>query len=322
MDEQIHKYFLGELSSLEKTQLFQQLKEEPSLRKKFSEQQNTYALLDILSHQDDFTKGQKSYSDFILKKQKTKLKNILFPAFKYAAAIALLIISTWWLTYTIYQDKYDAAINTLYVPPGQRACLTLDDGTTVWLNAKSTLTYPSRFSKEKREVSLVGEAFFDVSKNPDVPFAVSAKNVTIKVFGTEFNVQAYPEAEHIQTSLLTGSVEIINKTTNQTLMLRPNQEAFVKNDEIAVSEIRQFAYFLWKDGVYSFEQETFASIIKKLELYYDTKIIVNNPKIYDFVYTGKFRQQDGIDEILRIIQKIHNFKIERDRKKNTITLSK
>ena len=322
VNEQIHKYFLGELSSQEQSELFHLLKKNSSVREDFTKQQNLYALLDLLPHQEDFTKGQKSYLDFISKERKAKPRNLLLATLKYVATIAVLISSTWWLTTTVYQNNLETEMNTLYVPPGQRACLTLHDGTIVWLNARSTLTYPSRFSNKEREVSLIGEAFFDVSKNPDAPFTVAVKDISVKVFGTEFNVQGYPEAEYVQTSLLTGSVEITNKTNNKTLKLQPNQEVLVKGNNMEISTIKQHAYFLWKDGIYSFEQETFANIIKKLELYYDIKIVVNSPEIYNFVYTGKFRQQDGIDEILRIIQKIHSFNISRDREKHIITLSK
>ncbi|MDD4514715.1 FecR domain-containing protein [Massilibacteroides sp.] len=321
MDERLHKYFLGELNSEEQSELFHLLRENSALREQFRHHQNLYALLDILPNHNDITKGEKSYNDFISKSKKTKSK-YLPHILKYAAAIAVLVISTWWITYSIYQNKFETETNTLYVPPGQRACLTLHDGTTVWLNAKSTLTYPSRFSEDKREVKLTGEAFFDVSKNPFAPFSVSVKDITVKVLGTEFNLLAYPESEQIQTSLLSGSVEITNKTTNRKITLIPDQEALITGTKMEIGNIKQHAYFLWKDGIYSFDQERFAEIIKKLELYYDTKIIVKNPEIYNFVYTGKFRQQDGIDEILRIIQKIHNFKIDRDRENNTITLSK
>lgn len=322
MDELIHKYFLGELDNTRKTELFNRIKDDPSLQKEFSRQQNLYALLDVLPHQDDYREGEKSYSRFISNRPKARSGKTLFPILKYAAAIAVLILSTWWITYTTIQNDAEAEVNTLYVPPGQRACLTLHDGTMVWLNAKSTLTYPSRFSSEKREVALTGEAFFDVSKNRNAPFTVSVRDISVKVHGTAFNVLGYPESDYIQTSLLTGSIEVTNTKNKQNLMLRPNQEVVIKDNKMEVSEIRQHAYFLWKDGIYSFEQESFASIIKKLELYYDTKIVVKNPEIYNYVYTVKFRQQDGIDEILRIIQKIHSFKISRDREKNIITLSK
>ena len=89
-----------------------------------------------------------------------------------------------------------------------------------------------------------------------------------------------------------------------------------------VSEISNPEHLLWKNGIYSFNNERLIVILEKLQLYYDVKIVVEDPEIFDVRYTGKFRQRDGIDEILRIIQKIQPFKIERDRDNNIITLTK
>lgn len=322
MNGQLHNYFQGKLTTEEQTQLFQDIKKDAGLRKQFQQYQNLYVLLDLLPTQTDTEKGEKSYADFIEKNRKITQSIRLPKFFKYTAAMALLILSTWWITYSFISSSHKIESNTLYIPPGQRACLTLHDGTMVWLNAKSTLTYPARFSKNKREVTLVGEAFFDVSPNQSVPFIVTLNDITIKVHGTAFNVMNYPKAECIQASLLSGSIEVQNTSSKQKVTLRPNQEVLISNNIMEVSEIKQPAYFLWKDGIYSFEKERFADIIQKLELYYDIRIIVTEPEIYDFVYTGKFRQQDGIDEILRIIQKIHSFKIDRNREKNIIILSK
>lgn len=320
MDEQIHNYFQGKLTPAEQNRLLHQIENDASLRAQYTAWQNTYALLDLIPGKDDYQKGENSYTAFIGVKKKRTLR--LSSLIKYAAALALVVVSTWWITNTTIQHQLSSEINTLYVPAGQRARLTLQDGTTVWLNAKSQLTYPSRFSEDKREVSLVGEAFFDVSKNPSAPFTVSIKDVTVTVLGTEFNVLGYSETDYIQTSLLEGSIIVHSDHSNKTVMLSPDQEVIIQNGLMNVTDIKQHAYFLWKDGIYSFEREKFGKIINKLELYYDTRIIVKDKEILDFIYTGKFRQQDGIDEILRIIQKIHNFKIDRDRENNIITLSK
>ncbi|MDD2438118.1 MAG: DUF4974 domain-containing protein [Massilibacteroides sp.] len=321
MDEQLHKYWGGKLNAKERASFLLRIKEDALLRQQFTQYQNLYALLDLLPAPNDHIQGQEQYAHYFSEKKK-KPHTLFFGLIKYAAAILILVSSTWWITFTIYEHRLSVETNTLYVPPGQRACLTLHDGTTVWLNARSRLTYPSRFIGDKREVSLVGEAFFDVAKNASSPFCVSVKDLTVKVLGTEFNVLAYPESDYIQTSLLNGSVEVSSEKTNRKVCLSPDQEVIVRNGQMNVFPIKQHTYFLWKDGIYSFEQEKFESIIKKLELYYDTRIVVKNPEILTYVYTGKFRQQDGIDEILRLIQKIHHFKIDRDRENNIITLRK
>jgi len=96
----------------------------------------------------------------------------------------------------------------------------------------------------------------------------------------------------------------------------------VKDGNMLVGEMQNSDYFLWKDGIYSFENERLLDIIEKLQLYYDVKIIVKDPEIFNVRYTGKFRQRDGIDEILRIIQKIQKFNVQKDTENNIITITK
>ncbi|MEL7601424.1 MAG: DUF4974 domain-containing protein, partial [Proteiniphilum sp.] len=95
-----------------------------------------------------------------------------------------------------------------------------------------------------------------------------------------------------------------------------------KEGNMFVREMQNSDYFLWKDGIYTFKNERLLDIIEKLQLYYDVKIIVKDPEIFNVRYTGKFRQRDGIDEILRIIQKIHKFNIQKDIENNIITITK
>lgn len=103
--------------------------------------------------------------------------------------------------------------------------------------------------------------------------------------------------------------------------MKPDEQVTIKNGTIQTGSIPHPDYFLWRDGIYSFENELLIDILRKLQLYYDVKIIVKDPSIFKWEYTGKFRQRDGIDEILRMLQRIHKFKIQKDEDSNTITLS-
>ena len=266
--------------------------------------------------------GDNSYKKFMLLVKRKARKSLTINILKYAAIAVILITSTVWLTLFLQEKETGSKLNTLYVPAGQRAQITLQDGTKVWLNAQSTLIYPSHFSKKKREVEIVGEAFFDVAKDKK-PFSVSTQDIEIQVLGTQFNVYAYPGANLIQTDLVEGSLRVLEKNNrNKMVLLSPNQQMVFKENNMIVSSISNPARLLWREGIYSFENESFSGIIDKLQLYYDVRIIVEDTEIFDVQYTGKFRQRDGIDEILRIIQKIYPFKIKRDLEKNTITLSK
>jgi ferric-dicitrate binding protein FerR (iron transport regulator) len=243
---------------------------------------------------------------------------------RYAAVALGLIASTFFVTrYFLADTGNDRELNRLVVPAGQRAQLTLHDGTSVWLNAQSTLTYPARFHGKTRRVSVSGEAYFDVASNSRKPFIVSTQEMEMRVLGTEFNVYSYPEADYIRTDLVEGSLMVYSKRSPQTrVTLKPNEQVVMREGKMYVRKINSPDYFLWKDGIYSFENERLIDIIEKLQLYYDVKIIVKDPEIFNVRYTGKFRQRDGIDEILRIIQKIQKFNVQKDTENNVITITK
>jgi ferric-dicitrate binding protein FerR (iron transport regulator) len=172
-------------------------------------------------------------------------------------------------------------------------------------------------------VTVSGEAYFDVAKNTRKPFIVSTQNLEMKVLGTQFNVYSYPGAEYIKTDLVEGSLMFYSKESpNASVTLKPYEQIVVKEGKMTVRKIHNSDYFLWKEGIYTFENERLLDIIEKLQLYYDVKIIVKDPEIFNVRYTGKFRQRDGIDEILRIIQKIQKFNVQKDTENNVITITK
>ena len=228
-----------------------------------------------------------------------------------------------WITAVNYAgipENYIAEQQEFFVPAGQRARLKLPDGTFVWLNAGSTLTYPSVFGKE-RKVYLQGEGFFDVAKNQDSPFIVSAGSLNIRALGTQFNVFCYPNVEMISTSLIEGAVKVYRPEDEVNgIVLEPNQQLIYNQKSFQMFRMQNKDDLLWKEGIYNFKSERLEEILKKLELYYDVKIIVKSPEILSYRYTGKFRQRDGVAEILRIIQKIHHFKISENEERSIITL--
>lgn len=322
MDDRILKYFLGELDESERLQLLKLIGGDESLKNEFVEMQNLFALTQLSAHPEDDETAKESFRIFTRRLQAKQRRLFLIKIGKIAAVALALIVSTVFATlYFAENSTRNTAFNTLYVPAGQRAQITLQDGTTVWLNAKSTLRYPSRFAGRERQVTLTGEAYFDVAKNPRKPFLVSTQNIRLKVLGTQFNVRDYPNVDRSKISLLEGSVEI-DRGNKETLVLRPGNEATIEGGNISVSEIVNPNYFLWKDGIYSFDNESLLEILQKLQLYYDVTIKVEDPEIFNVRYTGKFRQSDGIDEILHIIRKIHHFDIKKDPENHILTLSK
>lgn len=327
MDERIEKYFNEELSSTERVQFLHEVDSNETLKKQFAEYQNLYALLNLSPQIENRKIGKLKYDRFVHQKQNRNLRKLWLSRIGYAAAILILVVSSSLLTlwYTQNEEVVFVAneMNTLYTPAGQRACLVLQDGTEVWLNAKSKLVYPAQFTGKERRVKVEGEAFFNVAKDSVKPFIVSAMDVDMKVLGTQFNVYCYPDAGYVETSLLEGSVRVFfSGKEKEGILLKPDQQVTAANGKMVVKPIRLNEHFLWRDGVYAFENEPLIDILKKLELYYDVKIVVEDTTMFNETYTGKFRQRDSLDDIFKILQQIRSFKFCKDTENNIITLSK
>lgn len=321
MEDKIHAYFQQALSEGESIELLKEVKADPYWNKQFREIKNCYALAVLASHPDDRAIGEHSYKRFVGKHREARTFRLVRQIAAYAAVIALLVGFTHW--WTLRQvEREDAELLSLHVPAGQRLQLTLQDGTSVWLNAQTTISYPSRFTDEERRVYIDGEALFDVTPDKNRPFLVSSQGVEMKVLGTRFNLYSYPDASFIRTSLLEGSLLVYRKEEEaDAILLKPNEEVTIDEIGMLVESIKNPSYFLWTEGVYSFYEEPLINILHKLELYYDVKIEVKDPSIYTWEYTGKFRQKDGIEGILNIIRKIHKFTIEKDEENNKYILS-
>lgn len=323
MDERIQKYFEEELDTLERLKLLRQVEADDELKQQFIEYKNMQVLLSLSHQSDNKEANEQGFRRFNRIIKMKHIRQVICRAASYAAVVAVLMMATYWITVRHY-SKTDVAIadNTLYVPAGQRVKITLQDGTGVWLNSKTTLTYPSVFLGKERRVMVDGEAFFEVAGNPEKPFIVSSKGVEMKVLGTKFNVRGYAEDKELRTSLIEGSLQVyLSESAQKSIVLNPNEQVTVSGNSMRVGSIPDSAYFLWTNGIYSFENERLGSILDRLELYYDVKIVVEDSSISEWAYTGKFRQRDGIDEILRIIQRFHKFKIRKDEDNNVINLS-
>ena len=325
MDEKVIKYFLGELTEDERIAVLRERMESEALKKKFAEMQNTLAIASLSSEAEDYKLGLKSNTLFIKKQRKNKTLKILRRTVGYAAAVCAIVIGTWTIadkTINPLPEVMNPVQLELFVPAGQRARTTLPDGTVVWLNAGSTMHYPSFFENE-RKVLLTGEAYFDVAHNPEKPFIVSTDGMNIKALGTQFNVSSYQKSGYISATLIEGSIKVYQPEKEKDgLILTPNQQLIYENGKMRIEASYDKDMLLWKDGIYAFKRASMREIIKKLELYYDVEIIVKDKHILEYSYTGKFRQRDGVGELLRMIQKIHRFKITKDEELNRYTLSK
>lgn len=258
------------------------------------------------------------------KKNKTnKNKVISWNSFLQVAAIFLLLITSGLLLNKYFETQnITPQLHTVIVPPGQRINLILADNTSIWINANTTFKYPSKFSKKQRDVYLDGEAYFEVSENKKQPFIVNTHKGGIKVTGTSFNVSAYTKFNTFETSLFEGSVSVyLDNNKNEIIKMIPSQKTIIRNGKLEVEEIKDYDEFLWKKGLIAFNNKDLTEILSVLEKYFDTKIQIDAHTLPKNTYTGKFRQSDGIDYALRILQKSINFTYQRDNEEQIIHIN-
>lgn len=322
-EETILKYLQGELSGEERLKLLKDASVEPELKKQIIDYQHVKSIVDLHPGTIDLQLGEHQYRQFMKIIIGEKRKRLFMSVLRYAAIVIFCVLSTWSAFYFNYSSDFstlNVPMQELYVPAGQRAQLTLPDGSKVWLNADSKLSYPSVFGNERR-VKLSGEGFFEVAKDEKAPFIVSTHSIDVKALGTRFNVYSYLNEDHTSVYLKEGSVSVYYPSSeDQGIILTPEQCVDEKEGKMTLVKADSDD-LLWRDGIYSFKKQRLQEIIEKLECYYDVSIVVENPKIMDYLYSGKFRQRDGVMQILHIIQRIHKFNISYDERLNRIVLS-
>lgn len=319
----ITKYFEGEITAEERKLLFSRIRTDAKVRKDFSSVQNLYALSSWLPKENDELDAVDKLAGF--KQAHCRKKRNPVPFMRhvagYAAAICLTILSTWIALDNRQSPEEHIAYEEFSIPSGQRAMVKLHDGTTVWLNARSTLRYPNRFTSGERKVELDGEAFFEVEHDEQKPFVVSTEKLDIKVLGTKFNVFAYKGRNEFNTVLLEGSVKIYEREDeSKALFMNPNECAELKDNKLVKRPMGNTDFLLWKEGIYAFDDVPFEEIIKKLELYYDIGITVSNSKLMKYKFSGKFRQRDGVESALRTLRKVYYFTYMKDEENNSIII--
>ena len=219
------------------------------------------------------------------------------------------------LLYQFVSDKNGVVpMQSIYVPTGQRVNITLSDGTNVWLNARTKIVYPAVFDKSVRQVTVDGEAYFDVAKDKKRPFIVETGKCNMEVLGTKFNVEGYSDKDDFEVTLMEGSVRVASRIgLGDTLMLKPDSKACLQKDgRLKVIPVDDYNPYRWKEGLICFRNESFLSIMNDLEKYFGVSIVVEKKNVLKYYFTGKFRQADGIDYALRVLQRDIRFKYERD----------
>jgi len=317
MQEKLHDlmsgYFIGSLTESEQQELENYLASNPADRKILED----YRLLWSESGQKNKLKQIDVENGLTRTKLrlffgKTNLLNFL----QKAAAIFILagLFST---AYIYYHNSIPITANIEQQPVimqevsaifGTRTKFQLPDGTTVFLNSGSKLIFPLQFTSNSRKVELVGEAFFEVTPNPSKPFIVKTSEINVKVLGTAFNLQAYPESKEISTTLVHGKVILETESagnSKQIAELKPLDHAVFnsKDKAINISAEEDLDKFIgWKDGKLIFFNDPIESVSDKLGNWYNVTMKINNAKLKKYRFTATFTDEP-IEQVLDLLSK-------------------
>jgi transmembrane sensor len=212
-------------------------------------------------------------------------------------------------------DPAHVGYNTMSTPKGRQFQMVLPDGSKVWLNAASSIHYPTMFIGDERLVEITGEAYFEVAHNAAKPFKVKVNNATtIEVLGTHFNINAYSNEETVNTTLLEGAVRVLG--TKGKTVLAPGQQARTSGDgnSRVVNSVNTDKVVAWKNGVFDFEDASLEEVMRQLERWYDIEVVYekNIPKLEFF---GKMGKDLSLDIVLRGLEKSNvHFRVEANRK--------
>ena len=190
--------------------------------------------------------------------------------------------------------------NTMSTPRRRQFSLVLSDGTKVWLNAASSITYPTAFTGKERKVSVSGEVYFEVAHRDDNPFIVEKGDVTVKVLGTHFNVNTYQDDHDIKITLLEGAVSVNNKTTSA--LIKPRQQARVADDHKikVLKDINMEDVMAWKNGLFHFEGTRIESLMQQLARWYDIEVVYS--KRTDELFYAEIPRNTNLSDVLKALE--------------------
>lgn len=362
----IINYFASTLSPDEVTELKIWLAENKENKRYFDESREIwlagkldYAEENFNSH-DGFSRFKKHIEEFENETEETGgFYRQIQMSFLKIAAIAILAFLSGILVWTLTGNRQSGTMlgsQDITVPAGSKTRVSLPDGTIVWLNSESKLTYSNTYNQENREVKLVGEGYFKVAEDKTRPFVVKTSNITVQALGTEFNVKSYPEEGIIETTLVEGSVKI-NKvegtaqSKTENVILKPNekltfikktgklyvasdsllaetttkpsikrnQENLPRKERMIIRTIDPLPYVAWKEDKLIFTGERFEEIKPRLERWYDVKIEVKDAEILTYRFKGSF-EKETLEQALEALQLASHFNYTV--KKNNIIISK
>lgn len=201
---------------------------------------------------------------------------------------------------------------TIKSPVGQTSEVILPDGSHVWLYSGSELSYHNWYDNDKRNIKLIGEAFFKVSRNEKVPFLIRLDQTLIKVLGTSFHVEAYPSEDEINIALVTGKITVTTESSNKKHIVKPSQKLSIDklNQKTTLNYIDPMYYTNLVEGKFVINDQPLSEIVNRLEHWYNVEIKFSSPDVEQIRITGTILKNKPLDQMLKVLKRLYGFKYE------------
>jgi len=332
--ELVTKYLNKETNSQENAEMEAWLSQSEANREELEQTARLLRKIDTHYHAKRFDSNV-AWTNVNTQISPTKVKSIQFTKkrrevialyYKYAAIVLLTLLLGSGGYYIGFRNRTPAVYNEIISAENQVLNeFVLPDGSVVTLNSNSKLTFPKKFKGDIREVTIEGEAFFDVQRNPEKPFVINAGKAQVKVLGTSFSVSAYPGAETVEVIVETGKVQVISNNIelpaeNREVFLIPGEKGtFFTTNEILEKSVNENPNFLaWKTHDLIFNKVPLREVVESLEKAYHINITVAEPELNDLLYEGHFDQKP-IDFVLDVIRLTFNLELSVENEHYTLS---
>ena len=310
--ETLYRFFRGEASPDEERRVMEWLDADAQSRRTFDRERALFTALQLFAPIPAAKPAARSVV-------RGRIRRLAGYAVRLAAVIVLALGIGWGVT-SYHERNWAALTNRIVVPAGQRINLTLQDGTSVWLNSGAEFEYPALFAGSTREVRLKGTALFDVTHDEQHPFVVETYACRVEVLGTRFNVSADESNGEFSTSLFQGKVRVMSRSDRQQVTLRPNEKVSLQDGLLMVEAADDPNDYLWAEGQISVSGCTFGEILERFESCYGVRFDVRLSRMPRIEAIGKIRISDGIEHALGILQRGCDFRYDYDAQTNVITI--
>lgn len=313
IENQFAKFLSGNMTSEESEDFKLWIESSPENEKLFKENKKLWDVSGHYFSPDQIQKDKEKVLQKVQSKQTIQLtrarRTLLLYKFAAILAIPITFALSWYFITSSSKNDLVAPemLCEIVAPKGNVAKCILPDGSEVWINAGSSVSYnTSVFNQQIREVQLTGEAYFEVAKNQEIPFRVSTSIANILVTGTSFNVKAYPESNEFETILAEGGIEMeLKNKSHQKLLLQPGERAVYNSDElnIRVEKVDAEYYTSWRNGELLFKDATLNDLVSELERIYDIKFYLKDEQLGEFRFRGMFSYNNDLIEALEKIKR-------------------